>query len=90
LETALEHGADPRDEYFMIQDDKVPRFELSGQIIFYKSRADVDVRRSSLYYAVLNNAVDCVEALLQAGACPNNPQVLLHHNHNLNLNLVGK
>lgn len=46
-----------------------------------KSGADVDAGlsgRSPLHYAVLNNAGDCVEALLQAGACPNNPQVLLH------------
>ncbi|EFN63912.1 Transient receptor potential channel pyrexia [Camponotus floridanus] len=55
-----------------------------------KSKADVDARRSPLYYAVLNNAVDCVETLLQAGACPDNSQVLLHHNHNLNINLVEK
>ncbi|KAG5309607.1 PYX protein, partial [Acromyrmex insinuator] len=43
-----------------------------------KSGANVDAGlsgKSPLHYAVLNNAGDCVEALLQAGACPNNPQV---------------
>ncbi|XP_011152555.1 transient receptor potential channel pyrexia-like [Harpegnathos saltator] len=43
-----------------------------------KYGADVDAGlsgRSPLHYAVLNNAGDCVEILLQAGACPNNPQV---------------
>lgn len=47
-----------------------------------KSGADVNAGlsgRSPLHYAVLNNAGDCVEALLQAGACPNNPQVLFYH-----------
>lgn len=47
-----------------------------------KSGANVDAGlsgKSPLHYAVLNNAGDCVEALLQAGACPNNPQVLLYH-----------
>ncbi|XP_029048675.1 transient receptor potential channel pyrexia isoform X5 [Osmia bicornis bicornis] len=43
-----------------------------------KSRADVNAGlsgKSPLYYAVVSNAADCVEALLQAGASPNNPQV---------------
>jgi len=47
-----------------------------------KSGANVDAGlsgKSPLHYAVLNNAGDCVEALLQAGACPNNPQVLLYY-----------
>lgn len=46
-----------------------------------KSQADVNAGiygKSPLYYATLSNAVDCVKALLEAGASPNNPQVSIY------------
>lgn len=44
-----------------------------------KAKADVNAGfpgKTPLHYAVLSNAVDSAEVLLQAGAHPNNPQVL--------------
>ncbi|GAB1866370.1 Transient receptor potential channel pyrexia [Camponotus japonicus] len=81
----FKYGADPcesdsEEECTGVPGRNVP-VQQSGRIgqnvpvkYLTKSRANVDARRSPLYYAVLNNTVDCVEALLQAGACPNNPQ----------------
>lgn len=49
-----------------------------------ESGADVNAglsAKSPLYYAVLSNAGNCVEALLQAGASPNNPQVCIHKHY---------
>jgi len=94
VEELLKHSADPCELDFEKKYTPLHCAAAAGCVATVKclimSGANVDARRSPLYYAVLNNAVDCVETLLQAGACPNNPQVLLHHNHNLNLNLVGK
>lgn len=44
--------------------------------------ADVNAglsERSPLHYAVLSDAPEVVNALLDAGACPDTPQVCLDH-----------
>ncbi|GAB1869847.1 Transient receptor potential channel pyrexia [Camponotus japonicus] len=79
VEELLKHGADPCKWDFEKKCTPLHCAAAAGCVAtvtcLIKSGADVDARRSPLYYAVLNNAVDCVETLLQAGACPNNPQV---------------
>ncbi|GAB1869851.1 Transient receptor potential channel pyrexia [Camponotus japonicus] len=79
VDELLKHGADPREWDFDKKCTPLHCAAAAGCVAtvkcLIKSGADVDARRSPLYYAVLNNAVDCVETLLQAGACPDNPQV---------------
>lgn len=85
VEELLKHGANPREWDFGKKCTPLHCAAAAGCIAtvkcLIKSDADVDAGlsgRSPLHYAVLNNAGDCVEALLQAGACPNNPQVPLY------------
>jgi len=85
VEELLKHGANPREWDLEKKCTPLHCAAAAGCVItvkcLIKSGADVDAGlagRSPLHYAVLNNAGDCVEALLQAGACPNNPQVLLY------------
>ncbi|XP_050444857.1 transient receptor potential channel pyrexia-like [Cataglyphis hispanica] len=82
VEELLKHGADPCKWDFGKKCTPLHCAAAAGCVAtvkcLIKSGADVDAGlsgRSPLHYAVLNNAGDCVEALLQAGACPNNPQV---------------
>lgn len=82
VEELLKHGADPREWDLGKKCTPLHCAAAAGCVAtvkcLIKSGADVDAGlsgRSALHYAVLNNAGDCVEALLQAGACPNNPQV---------------
>ncbi|EFN73153.1 Transient receptor potential channel pyrexia, partial [Camponotus floridanus] len=93
VEELLKHNADPRQWDFEKKCTPLHCAAAAGCVATVKclinAGANVHTRRSPLYYAVLNNAMDCLETLLQAGACPDNPQVLLH-NHNLNINLVEK
>ncbi|EFN62635.1 Transient receptor potential channel pyrexia [Camponotus floridanus] len=74
----LKHGADPRKWDFEKKYTPLHCAAAAGCVAtvtcLIKSGANVNAGRSPLYYAVLNNAVNCVEALLQAGASPNNPQ----------------
>lgn len=86
VEELLKHGADPREWDFSKKCTPLHCAAAAGCVAsvkqLIKSGADVDAGlsgRSPLHYAVLNNAGDCVEVLLQADACPNNPQVLLYY-----------
>ncbi|XP_011255508.2 uncharacterized protein LOC105250869 [Camponotus floridanus] len=78
VEELLKHGADPCKWDFEKKCTPLHCAAAAGcdatVTCLIKSGADVNARRSPLCYAILNNAVDCVETLLQAGACPNNPQ----------------
>ncbi|EFN63911.1 Transient receptor potential channel pyrexia [Camponotus floridanus] len=71
VEELLKHGADPCEWDFEKKYAPLHCAAAAGCVdtvkCLIKSKADVDARRSPLYYAVLNNAVDCVETLLQAG-----------------------
>jgi len=85
VEELLKHGADPHKWDHEKKCTPLHCAAAAGCVAtvkcLIKSGANVDAGlsgKSPLHYAVLNNAGDCVEALLQAGACPNNPQVLLH------------
>lgn len=96
IEELLKHGADPCEWDLGKKYTSLHCAAATGCVstikCLIKSGANVDAGlsgKSPLHYAVLNNAEDCVEALLQAGACPNNPQVLLYH-ANSSTNLVGK
>ncbi|XP_071578762.1 transient receptor potential channel pyrexia-like [Temnothorax nylanderi] len=82
VEELLKHGADPRKWDLGKKCTPLHCAAAAGCVAtvkcLIKSGANVDAGlsgKSPLHYAVLNNAGDCVEALLQAGACPNNPQV---------------
>ncbi|XP_076637363.1 transient receptor potential channel pyrexia-like [Colletes latitarsis] len=82
LEELLKHGANPCEWDFNKKCTPLHCAAAIGNIAcvkcLIKSQADVNAGlfgKSPLYYAVLSNAADCVEALLQVGACPNNPQV---------------
>ncbi|XP_025072929.1 transient receptor potential channel pyrexia-like [Pogonomyrmex barbatus] len=82
VEELLKHGANPREWDLGKKCTPLHCAAAVGCVAtvkcLIKSGADVDAGlsgRSPLHYAVLNNAEDCVEILLQAGACPNNPQV---------------
>ncbi|KZC06393.1 Transient receptor potential channel pyrexia [Dufourea novaeangliae] len=82
LEELLKYGANPREWDFNKKCTPLHCAAATGDIscvkCLIKSGADVNAGlsgKSPLYYAVLSNAEDCVEALLNAGACPNNPQV---------------
>jgi len=86
VEELLKRGANPREWDTEKKCTPLHCAAAAGCVVtvkhLIKSGADVDAGlsgRSPLHYAVLNNAADCVEVLLQAGACPNNPQVLLYH-----------
>lgn len=96
VEELLKHGADPDEWDLGKKCTSLHCAAAAGCVAtvkcLIKSGADLDAGlsgRSPLHYAVLNNAGDCVEALLQAGACPNNPQVLLYH-HQLMRELGGE
>ncbi|XP_029172878.1 transient receptor potential channel pyrexia-like [Nylanderia fulva] len=82
VEELLKHGADPHEWDLAKKYTPLHCAAAAGCVAtvkcLIKSGANLDAGlsgRSPLHYAVLNNAGDCVEALLQAGACPNNPQV---------------
>ncbi|XP_076164401.1 transient receptor potential channel pyrexia-like isoform X2 [Ptiloglossa arizonensis] len=82
LEELLKHGANPCDWDFNKKCTPLHCAAAIGNVAcvkcLIKSQADVNAGlsgKSPLYYAVLSNAGDCVEALLQAGASPNYPQV---------------
>ncbi|KAL0100199.1 hypothetical protein PUN28_019552 [Cardiocondyla obscurior] len=82
VEELLKHGADPHKWDFGKKYTPLHCAAAAGCVAtvkcLIKSGANVDAglsTKSPLHYAVLNNAEDCVEALLQAGACSNNPQV---------------
>lgn len=52
--------------------------DVATVLCLVRAGADINAGlsgKSPLHYAVQNNAVNCVEALLKAGASPNNPQV---------------
>lgn len=103
MEELLKYGANPCEWDFNKTCTPLHCAAATGDIAsvkcLIKSRADVNAGlsgKSPLYYAVLSNAEDCVEALLQAGACPNNPQVLqvlftiqFFHLHRINNGCVG-
>ncbi|XP_011696912.1 PREDICTED: transient receptor potential channel pyrexia-like [Wasmannia auropunctata] len=82
VEELLKHGANPHAWDLTKKCIPLHCAAAAGCVVtvrcLIKSGANVDAGlsgKSPLHYAVLNNAGDCVEALLQAGACPNNPQV---------------
>lgn len=82
VEELLKRGANPREWDLAKKCTPLHCAAAAGCVTIVKclikSGANVDAglsEKSPLHYAVLNNAGDCVEALLQAGACPNNPQV---------------
>ncbi|XP_054010715.1 transient receptor potential channel pyrexia [Hylaeus anthracinus] len=82
VEELLKHGANPHEWDFNKKCTPLHCAAAIGNIAcvkcLIKSKADVNAGlpgKSPLYYAVLSNATDCVEALLEAGASPNNPQV---------------
>lgn len=84
LEELLKHGANPCDWDFNKKCTPLHCAAAIGNVAcvkcLIKSQADVNAGlsgKSPLYYAVLSNAGDCVEALLQAGASPNYPQVFV-------------
>lgn len=85
LEELLKHGANPCEWDFNKKYTPLHCAAATGDIFcvkcLIKSGADVNAGlsgKSPLFYAVLSNARDCVEVLLQAGASPNNPQVSLY------------
>ncbi|XP_043495104.1 transient receptor potential channel pyrexia-like [Polistes fuscatus] len=82
LEKLLSFGADPCEWDFNKKCTPLHCAAAAGNVACIKSlikaKADVDAGfpgKTPLHYAVLNNAVDSAEVLLQAGAHPNNPQV---------------
>ncbi|XP_014477620.1 PREDICTED: transient receptor potential channel pyrexia-like isoform X2 [Dinoponera quadriceps] len=82
VEELLKHNADPKEWDLGKKCTPLHCAAAAGCVAtvkyLIKFGADVDAGlsgRSPLHYAVLNNAGDCAETLLQAGACPNNPQV---------------
>ncbi|XP_076392292.1 transient receptor potential channel pyrexia isoform X2 [Megachile rotundata] len=82
IEELIKYGANPCEWDFNKKYTPLHCAAAIGNIAcvkcLLKSRADVNAGlsgKSPLYYAVLSNAADCVEALLQSGASPNNPQV---------------
>lgn len=99
VEELLKYGADPHKWDLAKKYTPLHCAAAAGCVAIVKSLiksgADVDAGlfgKSPLHYAVLNNAGDCVEALLQAGACPNNPQVLLfdHVKHEFSGEMMPK
>lgn len=90
LEKLLQHGANPCEWDFSKKYTPLHCAAATGDLAcvkcLIKSGADVNAGmygKSSLYYAVLSNAVDCVKALLEAGASPNNPQVYIYKYYNI-------
>ncbi|XP_016841629.1 transient receptor potential channel pyrexia isoform X2 [Nasonia vitripennis] len=81
-ELLLKHGADPCEWDFNRKCTALHCAAAAGDVdtvqCLIRAGADVNAGlsgKSPLHYAVQNNAESCVEALLQAGASPNNPQV---------------
>ena len=82
VEELLKHGANPNEwdsekEHTALHCAAAIGDQCSIRCLL-KYGANVDAGlpgRSPLHYAVLSNASECVEMLLSAGACPNNPQV---------------
>ncbi|CAK1583592.1 unnamed protein product, partial [Parnassius mnemosyne] len=80
----LEHGADPN-KWDSITERKATPLHCAASAkslicvkVLISHGADVNAglsERSPLHYAVLSDAPDVVSALLQAGACPDTPQV---------------
>ncbi|KAI4498472.1 hypothetical protein M0802_006407 [Mischocyttarus mexicanus] len=82
LEELLSFGADPCEWDFNKKCTPLHCAAAAGNVTCIKSlikaKANVDAGfpgKTPLHYAVLSNAVDSAEVLLQAGAHPNNPQV---------------
>ncbi|XP_043510703.1 transient receptor potential channel pyrexia [Frieseomelitta varia] len=82
LEELLKYGANPNEWDFSKKYTPLHCAAATGDLAcvkyLIKSKADVKAEiygKSPLYYAVLSNAADCVKALLEAGASPNNSQV---------------
>ncbi|KAF7399198.1 hypothetical protein HZH68_007790 [Vespula germanica] len=82
LEELLSYGADPCEWDFNKKCTPLHCAAAVGNVACIKSlikaKADVNAGfpgKTPLHYAVLSNAVDSAEVLLQAGAHPNNPQV---------------
>ena len=90
LEELLKHGANPNEWDFSKKYTPLHCAAATGDLAcvkyLIKSKADVKAEiygKSPLYYAVLSNAADCVKALLEAGASPNNSQVSTHNCSNI-------
>ncbi|XP_024938932.1 uncharacterized protein LOC107265737 [Cephus cinctus] len=82
VEELLKYGADPAEWDFNKKCTALHCAAAAGDVasvkVLLKSGADVNAGlsgKSPLHYAVMNNSGECVQALLEAGACPNNPQV---------------
>ncbi|XP_023289735.1 transient receptor potential channel pyrexia [Orussus abietinus] len=82
VEELLKYGPNPNEWDFDRTCTSLHCAAAAGDInavkALLRSGADVNaglLNKSPLHYAVLSNAADCVETLLQAGASPNNPQV---------------
>ncbi|KAK1132464.1 hypothetical protein K0M31_013850 [Melipona bicolor] len=82
LEDLIKHEANPNEWDFSKKYTPLHCAAATGNLAcvkyLIKSKADVKAEicgKSPLYYAVLSNAADCVKALLEAGASPNNSQV---------------
>ncbi|XP_012266246.2 transient receptor potential channel pyrexia [Athalia rosae] len=82
IEELLKHGAKPGEWDASKRCTPLHCAAAAGNVRSVKQliKAGADVNaglevKSPLHYAVLNNAGDCVEALLEAGASANNPQV---------------
>lgn len=82
IEELLKRGADPNEWDHAKEHTALHCSAAIGDVasmrLLIKFGANVDAGlpgRSPLHYAVLSNITECVEILLKAGACPNNPQV---------------
>ncbi|XP_043274042.1 transient receptor potential channel pyrexia [Venturia canescens] len=82
IEELLKAGADPNDwddakEYTALHCSAAIGDATSMKLLMkFGGNANAGLPgRSPLHYAVLSNVTECVEILLKAGACPNNPQV---------------
>lgn len=92
IELLLSKGADPNKwdfgkQFTAIHCAAESKNAASVQCLI-DAGADVNaglLEKSPLHYAVQNDAEGCVEALLKAGASPNNPQVRKCQVINLNV-----